>query len=253
MSLYMFRKLSDVWKLRHEVRDNLDYYRGHETSKLINECSVLELDPDFHIADLDTLKKTNKAEDDIDNSLLIWEKIKIPARLAREKRLWTYLCHTSLFSYCTSRWPLPDSDIEATEYIRKHFITENDKRAIDRDNALSRLWISAYVASLVENMDLSVALKTLLISTDFREGVIGRPTINKSRVLLTATLQVAHEIKFKNKNDDFFIRGDKGAYKRWLQRINYEGGIQVFDSRTVDEIKYDLHIYAEEAQLPPSN
>ena len=172
MGLYMFRKLNDVWALRHKVRENLDYYRGHETPKLIDECAVLELDPDFNIADLDTLKKTNKAEDDIDNSLLIWEKIKIPARLAREKRLWTYLCHTNLFSYCTSRWPLPDNDIEATDYIRTHFITENDKRAIDRDNALSRLWISAYVASLVENMDLSIALKTLLISTDFREGVI---------------------------------------------------------------------------------
>ena len=64
---------------------------------------------------------------------------------------------------------------------------------------------------------------------------------------------MAHDIKFKNKNDDFLLEEKRARIKRWLQRINYEGGVQVFDSRTIDEIKYDLHTYAEEAQLPSSN
>lgn len=241
MKLKMFRSLSPIWELRDNAEQNIPIYIDGNFDSFIEKHKTEELDIAFSDRDFDLLKSTQGPQDDIENSMIVFEKLPIGPRLAREQRLWTYLAHTSGLKYSRKRWPIPEPKAEGDnpnkdliEVIRDHYVTTDNKRAIDRDNSISRLWMSAYIANQVVGLDLAESLSVLLVTTDFREGVVGRPTILKSRKLLNAVIHLAKDKK-DNGEDTFFSR-KTGIYLRWLEKINFEGGVTLFDALEQKEV-----------------
>ena len=232
MTLHMFRSLSSLQTLSRELA----------THKL------LSVQDDFSASFFPDLKKTNNAADDYDNAILLWNNLKITPRLAREARLWSYLSHTHGLEYCRARYPLNKGHENDLKNIRAHFLVTNELRGIDRDNALSRLWVSAFIASKVRDLSFEVALEVLLHQTDFREQLIGHPTIMRSFRTLNVVMCHAKKILIDEDNKQFFQRRDhKGQYKTWFHLLDLEGGRVLLDAISEKDLKKLVANLAEEA------
>ncbi|MDO9151888.1 MAG: DUF6339 family protein, partial [Methylotenera sp.] len=90
--------------------------------------------------------------------------------MARDERVWVRLTHIELLHYSRTRWPIPNKDEAAIAHIQKHFFARS-ARGIERDNAVSRLWWMATVASKVEGLKAAEALEALLFQSDVRANI----------------------------------------------------------------------------------
>lgn len=248
MTLQMFRSLSSLQTLSREVEDNLERYRGGDFAEKLATHKLLSVQDDFSASFFANLKKTNNAADDYDNAILLWDNLKITPRLAREARLWCYLTHTHGLEYSRARYPLNKGHENDLKNIRAHFLVTNELRGIDRDNALSRLWVSAFIASKVRDLSFEVALEVLLHQTDFREQLIGHPTIMRSVRTLNVVMCQAKQILIDENNKKFFQRREhKGQYKTWFHLLDLEGGRVLLDVLSEKDLKKLVKDLAEKA------
>ena len=249
MPLEMFRSLSSLQFLDRNVEVNLKLYRDGDFSDVLHEQKLLPVQNEFNSNFFDDLTYSNQASDDYSNALLIWNNLKITPRLAREARLWCYLTHTHGLRYSRARYPLDKGDENDVKSIKAHFLVNNELRGIDRDNALSRLWISAFIASKVDGLDFEVALQVLLYQTDFREQLIGHPTIMRSVRTLNEVMCCAKRILLDDGNTEFFKRKDhKGQYKTWFHLLDVEGGRVLLDALSARELSKLVLKLASEAK-----
>jgi hypothetical protein len=249
MALEMFRSLSSLHMLDKNLEANLDAYRSGDFGSILKNQKLLTVQADFFTGIFDNLICSNKAADDYQNSILLWNSLKITPRLAREARLWCYLTHTCGLAYARARYPLVNGDAADIKSVRAHFLVNNELRGIDRDNALSRLWISAFIASKVEGLKFEVALEVLLYQTDFREQLIGHPTIMRSAKTLNEVMCFAKKMLIDDGNTDFFKRKDhKGQYKTWFHLLDVEGGKVLLDALSKQEISKLVQKLAEQAR-----
>ena len=71
----------------------------------------------------------------------------------------------------------------------------------------------------------------LLFQTDFREQLIGHPTIMRSARTLNEVMCCAKRILKDDGNTEFFKRKDhKGQYKTWFHLLDVEGGRVLLDA-----------------------
>ncbi|MES0032099.1 DUF6339 family protein [Mesorhizobium sp. M0040] len=148
---------------------------------------------------------------------------------ARDERLWTYLSHVQLFDYSRLRWPIPEDDGRAAAHIRHHFFAR-DKRGIERNNAVSRLWWMAHLCSRVVGLDSTVALRILLEKTDIRANIIERPTVSQSVQLFSAILR---ELAASQEGDGRLL--ERARYRRLMAEINSVGGYRLLDHLGAEE------------------
>lgn len=250
MTLQMFRSLSSLQTLSREVEDNLERYRSGEFAEKLSTHKLLSVQDEFSTSFFANLKKTNNAADDYDNAILLWDNLRITPRLAREARLWCYLTHTHGLEYCRARYPLDKGHENDVKNIRAHFLVTNELRGIDRDNALSRLWVSAFIASKVSDLSFEVALEVLLHQTDFREQLIGHPTIMRSSRTLNVVMCQAKQILIDQDNKEFFQRKDhKGQYKTWFHLLDLEGGRVLLDALSEKDLRKLVGNLVEQAVM----
>ena len=162
-------------ELFENIEVNLDRYRNGDFDDLITDDSVhkfaeLSINQEFLISIY------GGQDDDVDNCLKMFEAMEgLTPKLARDKRLWSYLTHTSLFHYTRERWPIPDDDDEAVNWIKHHFFITGS-RDFERDNAASRLWWTTFICKRVTNIDTRKALGALFFRMDPRSQVLDRKT-----------------------------------------------------------------------------
>jgi hypothetical protein len=248
MPLKMFRSLSSLQFLEKRVEQNLELYRSGDFKSFLKDEKLLTVDESLSLDFLSDLICSNNASDDYENSILVWKNLKITPRLAREARLWCLLTHTHGLDYSRARYPLNNGDDKDVKSIRAHFLVNNELRGIDRDNALSRLWVSAFIADKVDDLDFETALKVLLFQTDFREQLIGHPTIMRSLRTLNEVMCCAKRILIDDGNTEFFKRKDhKGQYKTWFHLLDIEGGRLLLDALEKDALRALVEKLATEA------
>lgn len=248
MTLKMFRSFSSLNVLSCEVEDNIDRYRGGDFDEKLADHKLLNVRDGFSFSFFNDLKKTNNSSDDYDNAILLWNHLTISPRLAREARLWCFLTHTHGLEYCRARYPLDKGHERDVKNVRAHFLVTNELRGIDRDNALSRLWVSALIASKIRDLSFEVALEVLLYQTDFREQLIGHPTIMRSFRTLNVVMCQAKQILIDDDNKNFFRRRDhKGQYKTWFHLLDLEGGRVLLDALSEKDLKKLVANLAQQA------
>ena len=232
MSLQMFRSNTSLSILEEEIEQNLKNYKTAGFDEFLLSQKLVTIAVDCDVDRLSELDGSGGATGDLKNSLLVWDTLKISPRIAKEARLWALLTHSVGLDYVRKRWPLSEKGAEdAIKHIKKHYLVQNDKRGIERDNALSRLWTSAYVASRVETMELEEALGILLFQTDVRAQIVERPSIMMSPRLLTCVLETARRILLVEQDEGFFARkAGNGQYRKWFQELNLEAGVRLFDT-----------------------
>lgn len=251
MALKMFRSTRSLEKLEKEAHKNIDKYRNGDFCDFLDFQNYEILDENFDEDAFDGLKNGKGPEHDLYNAKYTWQKLQnITPRIARQQRFWTVLTHGPCLDYTRSRWPFINDNNKDVKNVRQHFLAKGN-RGIERDNAISRLWMTSYIVSKVTSKYLSQdeGLSVLLNTTDFRESVIGRPTVMQSVKTLTAVMETAKRILIDDNNPDFFKRHEgAGPYKNWLSKINLEGGVTLLDAMDTKDLKKLVDRCADEAQ-----
>lgn len=151
--------------------------------------------------------------------------------LARDERIWVRLTHIELLHYSRTRWPIPSTDTEAVTHIQKHFFARS-ARGIERDNAISRLWWMATVASKVEGLKTSEALDALLFQSDVRASIIERPSTSQNTALLSALVIQLHKSLLSNQ--ELF---ERKRFRSLMKQLNINGGVKLLDVLGVDVLQ----------------
>jgi hypothetical protein len=221
----------------------LDRYRSGDFKQFLKDDPTAIVDNDFSEVSLAELQLGQSIQLDIENAAIIWEKFsKVTPRVARQPRFWIYLTLTAGLDYARSRWPLdPNNDEKAVKQVLDHYIPGNDKRDIDRNQALSRLWISAYLCSKIEELSLLEALQILYRTSDFREHIVGRPYIFRSQKVLNAFFKVTRQIL---KGDESIF--NRQMYRLWMKRIDSEGGRTLLDGLSQEQLEKMMMEFADE-------
>lgn len=151
--------------------------------------------------------------------------------LARDERVWVRLTHIELLHYSRTRWPIPNKDEAAITHIQKHFFARS-ARGIERDNAASRLWWMATVASKVEGLKAADALEALLFQSDVRANIIERPSTSQNTALLSALVIQLH--KSLQSDQALF---ERKRFRSLMKQLNLNGGVKLLDVLGVDDLQ----------------
>jgi hypothetical protein len=133
------------------------------------------------------------------------------------------------------------------KHIRQHFFGR-DKRAIERDNAASRLWWMAFLCQRVPALATSEALQVLLYRSDVRVNIIERPTASQSIVVFGAILKTLHASYVGQK-----CLFERDAFRPFMRRINSIGGVKLLDCLSETQITELIdHVVAVDLKLTSS-
>jgi hypothetical protein len=175
--------------------------------------------------DLDPLKELNSdkgADNEVNNAMLVWRGLKeLTPSLACENRIWTRLTHVECFSFSRDRWIKSASGENVAKVIRDHFFANNRTKWRD-DNAISRLWWIAYIASTIPSFEQKKVLEFILKKADIRSNFIERPLIS-SRPKLAASIIRCMMV-------DEWITEKEGNYRSFMKQVNKYGGGLLFES-----------------------
>lgn len=223
-----------IQQLRLDIGSNLERYRT-------GNFDFLEADPanyfesaqdydDLKLAEL-TCEADNHRE--VECCMAIYAAMKgIPLYLARDSRIWVYLTHTVLLDYARKRWPIPDDDEKAAKHIQQHFFASGN-RAIERDNAASRLWWMASLCDRVEGLTLEQSLSAFLYKYDVRANIIERPTTSQSIPVFSAVIHKLHKSLVEDDQKELFER-DK--FRNVMKQLNLRGGVKLLGSLSPETI-----------------
>lgn len=208
-------------KLQQEIQANLSRYRGAGFSDLASrpdwaiECKF-EYDPL-------PLSKLDAENSEYDNSLLVWQALSmLPASLACEGRIWTRLSHAECFEYAKARW-LPNSggDDKVADAVRLHFFARTMTARRD-DNAISRLWWSAKIASVIAGKaDIADTLKLITMTADIRSNIVERTMMMSRPVLARAVMETMLCVPA--------VHGSEDTFRDFMKILNRSGGGIVFE------------------------
>lgn len=228
-----YLKQETLIRLREQIPFNLERYRSAETfQELLGDTSLyFETNVQIDDSSLKTLCPPDENLYDVENAIIVFDALKnLTPFDARDERLWTYLCHTHCISYVRERWHIPQDDEKAVKFIRTHFFASNN-RAIERDNAISRLWWLAYLCSRVQSMELKVALEVLLHKTDARAQLIEHPTMSQNTDVFSVLVEVLEE-SFESDQALF----DRNTNRRLISEVNAIGGYKLLDVLTKEQL-----------------
>lgn len=230
--LALFRH-SAVSQLYKDININLARYRDGDFEFLTEDPSRF-IESKCQI-DEDRLVDVNCSSDDTNEvacCLAVADGLNgVTPYLARDERIWVRLTHVELLHYSRTRWPIPSTNAEAVTHIQKHFFARS-ARGIERDNAISRLWWMATVASKVEGLKTSEALDALLFQSDVRASIIERPSTSQNTALLSALVIQLHKSLLSNQ--ELF---ERKRFRSLMKQLNINGGVKLLDVLGVDVLQ----------------
>lgn len=182
--------------------------------------------------DLDPLKDLNGgkgAELEIGNALLVWRALSsMPPSLACENRVWARLTHVEGFNYSKDRWLDTSSDDKLIKSAKVHFFALGRTQWRD-DNAISRLWWIAYMASLVKGIEQKTVLDFILNRADTRSNFIERSWITVRPRLAAAIIRIMMI--------EDWLTASEGNFRVFMRQVNKFGGGILFESWSESELE----------------
>ncbi len=165
---------------------------------------------------------------DLDNSIVIFEQIKLTPIQASDQRLWTYLTHVQFWDYMRERWPVEKSKKNKIKFIAsRYFLRGLNLENLVR-NGISRLWWYAYLTHDGTKSDKYELTKVLLSRADLTVGVTERALGSNSNILRAL-------LEFLKENADILNSQDKT--RQLLVNLNLVGGVKNLPFLEVEEIK----------------
>jgi hypothetical protein len=186
-------------------------------------------------------------QDDADNACALHAYLaNLDETQASDKRVWSYLAHTTFRDYVSKRWPLPysledmkistDARRKVADAVLSHwFVNGNDSRALRR-HALARLWWAAHLTVAPWERDTTFAslksedrykyTRVLLSNEDLYSQVVER-SLGSARRVLIALLEYFR--KNPEKVNRLYLRGI-------MKEVNLISGIKRIQLLSYDEV-----------------
>lgn len=231
-------KLATLTALRSAVPQNLTLYREGRFEQLeADRTCYFEIDATLDACALGGLLPPLAGDlYEAENCETLYGAMsQVTPSQARDERLWAYLSHTTLLGYARQRWPIPEDDEKAVAHLRAHFFAI-DNRQLERNNIGARLWWMAHLCSRVPNIDLQLALRSMLFRTDVRANLIERPTVSQSVKLFNALIQRL-AASYLGKRTLLH----RETFRRLMVEVNAVGGYRLLDCMDTEEIERILN------------
>ena len=229
-----FLREETLRNLRADVKKNLDSYRDGTFAHLESDSSLtFESTVQLDAGQLDKLMPPSGANlFEVENCTFALSALPgLTPYDARDERLWAFLSHTKLLAHARLRWPIPTDDEAAVKHINKHFFAR-DKRQIERDNVLSRLWWMGHLCERVDGITLNEALTAFLHRSDVRANIVERPTISQATNVFRVILKRL-STSLKGKGALF----ERQPFRQLMVEINSVGGFKLLDCLSEAEIE----------------
>lgn len=204
-------------ELYRSVPEHLSLYRKGSFDEVVTEEQWI-LAGNFRLSEISALVG-NSPIDDAKDAEIIYGGLRFSPAVACDERLWSHLCHFLCLDYVRRRWPIPSEDEKAVSHVRRHFFVQNRGRGLERDNALSRLWWMAHLASKADNLELSNSLEYLMWTTDARAQVVERPSTSQSTAIYRAVINTLKKFAEEEPDKPY---GQSNLPKPYLRHINRE-------------------------------
>ncbi|HLL30671.1 MAG TPA: DUF6339 family protein [Allosphingosinicella sp.] len=220
--------------LRAKVETNLERYRSGDFSELdVDSAMSFEVDAEIDAAALTSFSAPeDESKGDVANARIIHSAFSsVTPYLARDERLWAFYTHTTGLEYARKRWPIPTDEAVAAKHIRQHFFAK-DKRQVERDNALSRLWWVSHLCGRVDGLSLEDALAAFLFKTDVRANLIERPTSAQTVTVFSAVINKLHQ---SYKGDQALF--ERARFRALMRGINAVGGYRLLEFLETQEVE----------------
>lgn len=219
VSQSVLSSLSEKIELNTHRYINGDFFELEKENGWRTELDSVDINYDA----LTELNKTDiNSEGDLKNSLKIFSALKnLSPAMAREERIWVRLTHIECLDYSRARWGFKGEGEDLTKYIHKHFFARTRTQIRD-DNAISRLWWNAWIASNAFPEDPKWALEKLLFTADIRSNIVERPAIAMSRPVMA-------QIFIFLEKESWLTEKEKN-FRSFMKVLNRDGGGLLFDA-----------------------
>jgi len=172
---------------------------------------------------------------DLENSILLYEELKLNETQASDPRFWTYLSHVTFWKYMRKRWAIENvrkNDNPIGRVIDRYLLINPRLESLTR-NGISRLWWYAHLTKDNSREDNYELTKILLTRAEIPVGLLER-TIGINGNMRTAILE------FLNENTD--ILSNEDLTRELLRAINLYGGTKLLPLLEIQEIKKVLYL-----------
>lgn len=205
------------------IQENIERYKTGDFNDLASAYGwSVELQIHVDLEALKDLEGNKSAENEIKNAMLVWHAMSdLTPGLACENRIWTRLTHLEGLAFSRKRWLKTTSDEDVIKSVKDHFFANSRTKWRD-DNALSRLWWIAYIASQVSTIDQETVLRFILEKADIRSNFVERPWIS-SRPKLAASI-------IRKMMEDKWVTEKEANYRSFMRQINKYGGGILFEA-----------------------
>jgi hypothetical protein len=219
-----------VDSLRENIAVNIERYRSGDFSDLMQEGEWdITLDVQADLEPLAQLDPAGTPEAEISNSRLVWEALQhLTPTLACEEGIWTRLTHVECLPFARARWIGAEADDnEVAKSVQDHFFAATLTSRRD-DNAISRLWWNAYIASLAAPGPGLAALDLILKKADIRSNFVER-SLTASRPPLAAGI-----VRIMEREQ--WVTGREENFRAFMRTLNRLGGGMLFEVMPEGEI-----------------
>jgi hypothetical protein len=209
-------------QLYADVGVNLPRYRSEGFEDHAGDASWCELTSfTYDPKALASLAENATPEKDAEAAIIVWRALSnISPSVAREGRIWTRICHVEGLSYARSRWIRGSSDQKMTQEIQAHFFSRTWTRIRD-DNAIARLWWTAWLAKQACPENFEEATRALLKTKDIRNNIIERAWTASRHKLVRGIIRAII-------SEPFLTASDRN-FREFMKNLNVRGGGVLFE------------------------
>lgn len=180
-------------------------------------------------------KKSQKDQTDFENCKAMHEQFTgLTAATATDERLWVTLCFREYAEYVRERWPI-DKEERATSHVSDHWFAKTSRNRM-RDNAISRLWWIAHIASRVSDASIDEVLEMLFFDSDYRQNLLDRTSSANSANVVAAILSISK----KALDEEGELKRDKfkrDKFRIFMKKVDFIGRRTALPSMSVDDIE----------------
>lgn len=238
---YMSSDTVDI--LKDGISENIERYRSGDFKELMGEGDwSIELEFEADLSPLEYLDPSSSPDAEISNSKKVWQALsRLPPALAYEEGIWVRLTHVECLEFSRTRWLKDAQEEKLSGLIRLHFFANGLTGRRD-DNALSRLWWNAYIASRVAPHTTIDPLETMLRTADTRMNLVERSRLASRTQLSAGILRLIHSSSW--------IRQHEQNFRSFMIVLNKMGGGMVFEALAAPEIDNFMNDCAHRAGMP---
>lgn len=195
------------------------YLKGDFHAEIAEPGATLELPIECDLAALSSL---SASDGDLANAKVVWTALhRLTPSLACENRIWTRLCHGECLGYARERWLGVAKEPDLLKLARIHMFATTQTMYRD-DNAVGRLWWSAYVAHKSDPGDFEGALGLILKSADIRSNFVERTWMTTRPVVASSLLALMKE--------DPWVTALEVNFRETMKALNVDGAGLVFEA-----------------------